>query len=101
MVLLIAFVASAGAGTGKRAEILLLDGGCRRSSTTTRATTYFVCSGHCSMEGGQVAHHTVIQLLFVRVNGLGMLAQVVKTRELFRAVTRKGPFAGVFPLKIV
>lgn len=83
MVLFIAFIASAGARTGKGTQIFLLDGWGRRSSGTTGTTANFVRGSHCSVQRGEVAHHTVVQLLLIRVDGLGMLAQVVEARELF------------------
>ena len=48
------------------------------------------------MQTRQIAHHLFVLVLFVRVHGLGVLAQVVEARELFAAVAGEGAFACVF-----
>lgn len=48
------------------------------------------------MEGSKVTHHTVVELLFVRVNGLSMLTKVIESRELFGTVAREGAFSCMF-----
>lgn len=47
------------------------------------------------MEGGEVAHHAFVLVLLVGMDGLGMLAEVVETRELLGAVASEGTLAGV------
>ena len=56
-----------------------------------------VGGGHGCVEGGEVAHHALVLLLLVGVDGLCMLAEVVEAGELLGAVAGKGAFAGVFP----
>ena len=59
----------------------------------------FVGSGHGGMEGRELAHHTLISILLVCMNGLGMLAKIVKTRELLSTVAGERTFAGVFSVE--
>jgi len=51
------------------------------------------------MERSKVTHHGLVLLLFIGVNGLSMLPEVVEAGELFAAMTAKGAFAGVFSVK--
>ena len=53
---------------------------------------------HGGVERGEVAHHLLVLVLLVGVDGLGVLAEVVETRELLAAVTAEGTFTGVFPV---
>ena len=46
-----------------------------------------------------MTHHGLVLLLFIRVNGLSMLPEVVETGELFSAMATKGAFTGVFSAK--
>ncbi len=90
-------------------EVLLLDalidvgvdevGGNGGGGLTALATrlTGLVGSGHAGVQRGQVAHHTLVLLLLVGMDGLGMLAKVVETRKLLAALTCKRALAGVFP----
>lgn len=55
-----------------------------------------VGGGHGSVEGGEVAHHALVLLLLVGVDGLGMLAEVVEARELLAAMAGEGALAGMF-----
>ena len=38
------------------------------------------------MQRRQIAHHTLILLLLVRMDRLSMLAQIIEARELFAAM---------------
>lgn len=53
--------------------------------------------GHGSVERGQIAHHLLVLVEFVGVDGLGMLAEIVKARELLAAVASERPLARMFP----
>ena len=53
---------------------------------------------HGGVERGEVAHHLLVLVLFVGVDGLGMLAEVIETRELLAAVTAEWTFTGVLPV---
>ena len=57
--------------------------------------------GHGGMEGGELVHHALVLLLLVGVDGLGMLAEIVETRELLAAVASERSLSGVFPVYIV
>jgi hypothetical protein len=52
------------------------------------------------MERREVAHHAFILVLFVSMNGLCVLTQVVKTRKLLAAVAAKRAFTRVFSAPI-
>ena len=49
------------------------------------------------MKRGKLSHHALIGILFIGVNGLGMLAKIVEARELLATMTSERTFAGVFP----
>jgi len=51
------------------------------------------------MKRGEFAHHLLVLLLLVSMDSLGMLAQIVKTRELLSAMTSERMFTSVFPLQ--
>jgi hypothetical protein len=65
--------------------------------TTLARCTSLIGSGHSSMKRGEVAHHLLILLLLISMDGLSMLAQVIQTRELLATVAREGTFTSVFP----
>lgn len=105
----VALVAGAGAGTlvEGHGHVLLLDevhgvvgaigegeGGGRAPAAARMAD--LVGGGHCRVEGCEIAHHLLVLLLLVGVDGLGVLAEVIETGELLAAVAGKGAFAGVF-----
>lgn len=48
------------------------------------------------MKGGQIAHHLIVLLGFVGMNGLSMLPKIVETGELLAAVAGEWAFASVF-----
>jgi hypothetical protein len=48
------------------------------------------------MKGRELAHHALVVVLLVSMDGLCMLTEVVETGKLLCAVTCKGAFAGVF-----
>ena len=48
------------------------------------------------MERGELAHHALVVILFVGMNCLSMLAEIVETRELLGTVTCEGTLAGMF-----
>lgn len=56
----------------------------------------FVGGGHGGVEGGELAHHALVLVLLVGVDGLGVLPEVVEPGELLAAVAGEGSFAGVF-----
>jgi len=82
--------------------VLLLDivrgggGDCGGLCTLATLLGGLVGGGHASVEGGEVAHHALILLLLVGVDGLGMLAEVIEARELLSAVTGERTLSGVF-----
>lgn len=83
-------------------DVRLLQTGRRRRGgllVTTLASggAGLVRGGHGGVEGGELAHHLLVLVLLVSVDGLRVLAQVVEARELLAAVTRERAFAGVFP----
>jgi hypothetical protein len=114
--IVIAFISSASSWTATKGitHILLFNGiqqliilrprqgrdGGRCSSLTTLAAggTSLIGSCHSGMERREVTHHLVVLLLLIRMNSLSMLAEVVKTRELFPAMTSEGTFTSVFPV---
>ena len=55
-------------------------------------------SGHSSMQRRQIAHHLLILIDLIGVNGLSMLTKIIETRELFSTVASEGAFTGVFPV---
>lgn len=75
--------------------------GIRDGSTAETWTLYarratFGGSGHAGMQGSEIAHHFVVELLFVSMDGLSMLTQIIETRKLFATVTREWTFSGMF-----
>jgi hypothetical protein len=54
-----------------------------------------VGGSHGGVQRRQLAHHALVGLLLVSVNGLCMLAEIVETRELLSAMTSERTFAGV------
>lgn len=48
------------------------------------------------MQGGEITHHLLVLVLLVSMHSLGVLAQVIQTRELFPAVAGERTFASVF-----
>ena len=57
-------------------------------------------SGHGGMKSGELAHHVLVLVLLVGVNGLRVLAEVVEAGELLAAVTGERTFASMFPENI-
>jgi hypothetical protein len=68
-------------------------------TTFATGSTSLVSSGHGGMKRGEVAHHLLVLLLLVSMDGLSMLAQIIKTRELLSAMTGERTFASMFPLQ--
>jgi hypothetical protein len=54
-----------------------------------------VCGSHGCMERGELAHHALVLLSLVGVDGLGVLAEVVEAGELLVAVAGERALAGV------
>jgi hypothetical protein len=52
---------------------------------------------HVRVEGLVRVHHPRVLVLLVGVDGLGVLAEVVETRELLAAMAIERTLAGVFP----
>ena len=48
------------------------------------------------MEGSEVAHHLFVHFLLVCVDGLGVLAKVVESGEMFSTVTIERTLPSVF-----
>lgn len=57
----------------------------------------FVRGGHGGVQGRELAHHTLVGILFVGMHCLGMLTEIVETRELFSTMAGERTFAGVLP----
>jgi len=55
-----------------------------------------VGGSHCSVERRELAHHTLVGVLLICMNGLGMLAQIVETRELLATMASEGTLASMF-----
>lgn len=53
-------------------------------------------SSHRGMERSEVAHHALILVLLVSMDGLCVLTKVIKTRKLLAAVTTKRALSCVF-----
>jgi hypothetical protein len=49
------------------------------------------------MKRSKVAHHTLILILLISVNGLSMLTKIIQARELFATMAGKGAFSCMFP----
>ena len=64
---------------------------------STSTTTKLVGCGHAGMERREVAHHALVVVLLVCMNGLCMLTEVVEAGKLLGAVAGKGTLASVFP----
>jgi hypothetical protein len=58
-----------------------------------------VGGGHGRMQRRELAHHTLVGVLLVCVNGLRMLAKIVEARELLSAMTSEWTFAGMLPAR--
>ena len=82
--------------------VLLLDvvtgggGNCGGLCTLATLLGGLVGGGHTGVEGGEVAHHALVLVLLVGVDGLGMLAEVVEARELLSTMAGERTLAGVF-----
>ncbi len=50
------------------------------------------------MQGRELAHHALIGLLLVSMHGLGMLAEIVETRELLSTMAGERTFTSVLPV---
>lgn len=48
------------------------------------------------MEGSEVAHHLFVHVLLVRMDGLGVLAKIVESGEMFSTVAVERTLSGVF-----
>jgi hypothetical protein len=57
-----------------------------------------VRGSHGGKQGGEHTHHTLVRVLLVGMNCLGMLAQIVETRELLSTMTSEGTFSSVLPV---
>jgi hypothetical protein len=68
------------------------------STTLASMLGSLVRGGHGGMQGGELAHHTLVRVLLVGMDCLGMLAQIVETRELLSTMTGERTFAGVLPV---
>jgi hypothetical protein len=68
------------------------------STTLASMLGGFVRGGHGGMQGGELAHHTLVGVLLVGMDCLGMLAQIVETRELLSTMAGERTFAGVLPV---
>ena len=55
--------------------------------------------GHGGMQGGELAHHTLVGVLLVGMDCLGMLAEIVETRELLSTMASERTFTGVLPVR--
>ena len=51
------------------------------------------------MQGGELAHHTLVGVLLVGMHCLSMLAQIVEARELLSTMAGERTFAGVLPVE--
>ena len=106
--------ARAGALMHVDAKVLLLDkshGGARRAGggdgrgmdgrrvrpPDAARLANLVCGSHGSVERSKMAHHGLVLLLLVGVDGLSMLPEVVKAGELLATMATKRALARVFP----
>lgn len=81
----------AGGGEG----VCGLGSGCVGRTLAT-AVRRLVRRGHGRVQRREVAHHLLVEVLLVGVDGLRVLAQVVEPGELLAAVAGERPLAGVF-----
>jgi hypothetical protein len=51
------------------------------------------------MQGGELAHHTLVGVLLVGMHCLCMLAQIVETRELLSTMAGERTFTGMLPVE--
>jgi len=75
---------------GSRSRVISL-------STFTAGHASLIGSCHRGMERSKIPHHLLVLLLLVSMDGLRMLTQIIKTRELLAAMTSERTFARVFP----
>jgi len=68
------------------------------STTLASLLGGLVRCGHGGMQGRELAHHTLVGVLLVGMDGLCMLAEVVETRKLLSTMAGERTFAGVFPV---
>jgi hypothetical protein len=69
------------------------------STTLASMLGGLVRCGHGGMQGGELAHHTLVGVLLVSMDCLGMLAQIVETRELLSTMAGERTFASVLPVE--
>lgn len=72
------------------------------SSTGATTTTWVAClvsSCHGSMQRRKIAHHPLVLLLFVSMNGLRMLTQIIEAGELLPTMACERTFASVLSVK--
>ena len=55
-----------------------------------------VGSGHGRMQGRELTHHTLVGLLLIGMDSLGMLAEIVETREPLSTMIGEKTFADVW-----
>jgi hypothetical protein len=67
------------------------------STTLASMLGGLVRGSHSGMQGGELAHHTLVGVLLVGMHCLGMLAQIVETRELLSTMAGERTFTGVLP----
>lgn len=105
-----AFVTSTGAGPHRcqhMSRILLLNGeriahssggACDRvSATFTAGLAALGRGGHRCMKGREFMHHALILVLFIGMNGLSMLTEIIKTRKLLATMASEGTLPSMFP----
>jgi hypothetical protein len=68
------------------------------STTLATVLSSLVGGGHRCVQGRELAHHTLVGVLLVCVNGLRMLTKIVETRELLSAMTSERTFASMLPV---
>lgn len=54
--------------------------------------------GHGGVQGGELAHHTLVGVLLISMYGLCMLAQIVEARKLLSTMAGKRTFTSVLPV---
>jgi hypothetical protein len=63
----------------------------------TAGRASLIGSRHRGMKRRKIAHHLLVLLLLISMNSLGMLAQIVETRELLATVASERTLARVLP----
>lgn len=71
------------------------------SSSASTTTTDFIGGSHGSVQRRKIPHHPLVLVLLIGMDSLGVLPEVIKSRELFTTVTGEWTFSCVFPIDVL